>query len=258
MPAKLTVTAGPLLGSELWIEYEVVRIGSADDCELQLVAAGQEPHVVTLRYAEGRYLLYNRGAQPLRLDAKLVEPNASEEWRKGKTLQLPGGTSLRMETTGDGAPALRAAATALPTLAATAEAMQAEVAVPLALQSVEGAKKKQTGQAIVIALLFAAAIGVLLMDDPKPNAAGTKTKTFAELSTELRNDASLTPDLWIRFSEAYTSAYRGRADAAEVAYRRLRDRIEWEKSMLAQDGRAVPASLLEADAYVKHRLGEKR
>jgi hypothetical protein len=258
MSAKLVVTAGPLVDSELWLEYEVVRIGSGDDCELQLVDACVEPHAVTLRYADGRYLLYNRSSQTLRLESKLVEPNGSDTWRNGKTLQLPGGTSLRLETTGDGAPVPRRDDTPLPTLASGAEGLPIATAAPAGNALPTPPKKNDTGQVLLVALLFAAAIGVLLMNGPDTKPVGEKAKSFAQLSAELRKDDSLTPDLWVRFSEAYTAAYRGRADEAQQAYRRLRDRIDWERNLLLQAGKPLPQTLLDADAYVKQRLTGKR
>jgi len=258
MPAKLSITAGPLAGSELWIEYDVVRLGADDDCELQLVDAGLDPHVFTLRYSDGRYLLYNRSPQSLKLDSKAVEPNGSDTWRHGKTLQLPGGTSLKLETSGDGAPEVRAADAPLPSLAASAEAMQADVPVPVGGESGEAPAAKKTGQTVVVGLLFAAVIGVLLMEEPTAGAPGTKVKSFVELSADLRKDSSLTPDLWIRFSEAHAAAYRGRAAEADAAYRRLRDRLEWEKTLLEQAGKSVSPTLLDAEAYVKQRVAGAR
>ena len=254
MPAKLLITAGPLEGSELWIEYDVVRLGSDADCELQVVDAGLEPHVFTLRYSDGKFTLYNRTSQPLKLDSKLVESNGSNVWRSGKTLELAGGTTLKLETSGDGAPAPQAVETARPTLVTSAEAFDVGPAVPAGGAVAETAPKKKTGQAIAVALLFAAALGVLLMEEPTAAPAGSQVKSFGELSAALRDEKSLSPDLWIRFSEAYAAAYRGRTEEADAAYRRLRDRLDWEKSLLSQAGRPAPPTLNDADAFVKQRL----
>lgn len=261
MPAKLIVVEGVETGSELWIEYEVLRLGSDSSCELVLADSGVEPHALTVRYGDGRYTVYNRGSAPLQLDAVTLAPSESGVWRTGKTLRFAGGLALKLETSGDGAPTRR------PTEATTRPVREAvpvsnapleEVAIGGGASSESKPEKSNTG-AIIGAMFFAVAAVLILFSDeflPSGPAAGDEKApaAFSEVVSLLQNDPNCAPDLWIQLSKSYADAYRGDEVRSAAGYRRLRDRIVWEKNQLLTQGRPVPDALLEAESFVTQQI----
>lgn len=258
MPAKLIVAEGPEAGSELWIEYEVARLGSDAGCELRLDDPSLDPHAVTIRYADKRYSVYNRGAAPLQIDALIVAPGESGVWRSGTSLFFAGGTVLTLETSGDGAPARRAAAPlAAPSMISAIAADDTLITAPNGADAAAGAKKQAgNGPAIVAVVFIVAALGIILIgDDAGPaNQNGRPVPTFAELVPRLQATPEIGPDLWVRISETYAVAYRGDEAVAKREFRALRDRIDWEKNALLSEGKPIPESLLDAEVYVKSRM----
>ena len=260
MPAKLIVVEGVETGSELWIEYEVLRLGSDSSCELVLADSGVEPHALTVRYGDGRYTVYNRGSAPLQLDAVTLAPSESGVWRTGKTLRFAGGLALKLETSGDGAPTRR------PTEATTRPVREAVPVsnAPLEEVAIGGAPsepkpEKSNNGAIIAGVLFAiAAVFILFSDDFLPSgpaAGGEKAPAaFSEVVSLLQNDPNCAPDLWIQLSKSYADAYRGDEVRSAAGYRRLRDRIVWEKNQLLTQGRPVPDALLEAESFVTQQI----
>ncbi len=256
MPAQIVVVGGPQAGAALWIEDEVIRFGGDAGCELALGGAALEPHVFTLRYADGAYTLFNRGSSALRLDSNSVASGSGTTWRRGGRLELPGGTVLVLETSGDGAPARQAApGAASPTATFAAEAEPVAVDLPTDVAA-PAAKKSTTGQALLVGLLFAAAVAILLMDDPQSGGAAADAPRFPAVLAALKASTEVSPDLWIRLDEAYALDYRGRTTDAPAAYRRLRDRLELEKREFLAAGKPVPPVVGEVEAFVKRKLAE--
>ena len=257
MPAQIVVVGGPQAGAALWIEDEVLRFGGDAGCELALCGADLARHVFTLRYADGAYTLFNRGTTALRLASNSVASGSGATWRRGGRLELPGGTVLVLETSGDGAPARRAApGAASPTATFAAEAEPVAVDLPTDVAGPLAAGESTTGQALLVGLLFAAAVAILLMDDPQSGGAAADAPQFPEVLAALKASTEVSPDLWIRLDEAYALDYRGRTTDAPAAYRRLRDRLELEKLEFVAAGKPVPPIVGEVEAFVKRKLAE--
>ena len=261
MPAKLIVVEGAEAGSELWVEYEVLRFGSDPSCELVLVDSGVEPHSLTVRYGDGRYTVYNRGSAPLQLDAVTLAPSESGVWRSGKTLRFASGLALKLESSGDGAPARRPtepAAHPIREAVAVANAGLDEPAIGGGSPLEPKPAKSNTG-AIVAGVFFAAAAVLILFSDEffpsGPEAGGEKAPApFSEVISLLQKDPNCAPDLWIQLSKSYADAYRGDEVRSAAGYRRLRDRIVWEKNQLLTQGRPVPDALVEAESFVTQQI----
>ena len=248
MPATIQIVAGPQAGEELWIEYEVSRLGGDTGCELHL--AGTEPHALTLRYSEGRYNVYNRGTSPITLDGNPVEVGQAGIWRTRRDLSLADGTVLRMAIEGDGAPTRR-----------PEEASAAEPRADIDIMAVEGPttdaapkKKSNNLQLVAVIALFAGAALVLLTGGEGEEETALPKKSFDEVAVVLRQEQTLPPDLWLMFNAAHVADYRGREEEAKQSFERLRDRIEWEKNALLTEKKPVPASLVDAGRYVADRL----
>lgn len=261
MPAKLIVVDGASAGAELWIEYEVLRFGSDASCELALSDPAVEPHALTLRYGDGRYTVFNRGSAPLTLDSLTIAPSESGHWRAGKTLRLAGGPALKLEITGDPAPARRPADAYVPPVATGVEAAGVLPTAGGEGDDAAAAAKpeKSSTAAILVGLLMAAAAMFLLFSDEflpadTSAAAAAAPPEFAEMVSLLQTEPECASDLWVLLSQAYAEAYRGDEDRAAAAYCRLRDRIVWEKNLLLTQGRPIPAALDQAERYVKHQL----
>lgn len=259
MPAKLIVADGPLAGGELWIEYEVARLGSDSGCELQLDDPSVDSHAATIRYADKRYTVYNRSRAPLQIDALVVAPGESGVWRSGTSLFFGGGTVLTLETSGDGAPARRAAMpSAAPSVLSNIVADDAAVTTAggAAPQDVEAKKKADNKAAIVGMVFIVAVLGIILTSDDAgtTSANGKPVPTFAELMPRLKATPEIAPDVWVRLSETYAAAYRGDAATAQREYRLLRDRIDWEKNSLLSRKEPIPEALLDAEQFVKSKM----
>jgi hypothetical protein len=261
MPAKLVIIEGPFSGEELWIEYEVLRLGSDLSCELVLSDPSVEPHALTIRYGDGKYTVYNRGAGSLTLDSLTIAPSESGHWRAGKSLRFPGGLVLKLETSGDGAPARRPAEAYAPPAPLDVEAS----VVPPADGSAVGqpgdqpAKEKSNTSAILVGLLFAAAaVFVLFSDSFAPSDAQTSAEAalpeFPEMVSLLQKEPACAPDLWVMLARAHAEDYRGDDDRAAAEYRKLRDRIVWEKNLILTQGKPVPDALAQAEAYVREKI----
>ncbi len=261
MPAKLIVVEGAEVGSELWLEYEVLRFGSDPSCELVLADSVVEPHAFTVRYGDGRYTVYNRGSAPLQLDAVTLAPSESGAWRPGKTLRFASGLALRLEASGDGAPARRPAEAAAHPLREAVPATAAsrdDVAVGDGTTSEPKPEKSNAG-AIIAGVLFAVAAFLILFSDEflssEPAAGGGKAPdSFSNVVSLLQNDPNCAPDLWIQLSKSYADAYRGDEVRSAAGYRLLRDRIVWEKNQFLKQGRPVPDALFEAESFVTQQV----
>jgi hypothetical protein len=95
-------------------------------------------------------------------------------------------------------------------------------------------------------------------DSTTNEAAGPRILPFQELVVKLREDKQIAPDLWIMFDAAHVAAYRGREEEASFAYRKLRDRIEWEKSVLSAQGTPIPEVLTDTANFVTDQLAGDR
>jgi hypothetical protein len=246
--AIIKVISGPQAGEELWIEYEVSRLGGDAGCELHL--AGAEPHALTLRYSDGRYNVYNRGSQPVTLDGSSVDVGQAGIWRSGRDLKLGDGTVLRMAIEGDGAPSRR------PEEAAVEPRADVDImAVEGGPTTDEAPKKKSNNlQLVAVIALFAGAALVLFAGGDGEDEAALPKKSFDEVAVVLRQEQNLPPDLWLMFNAAHVAEYRGREEEAKQAFERLRDRVEWEKNVLLAEKKPVPASLIDAGRYIADRL----
>lgn len=102
MPAKLVITAGDPVGREIPIQFPVLRIGSGASCEVQL--RGISDVAATLRYEQSRYLVLNRGAEPITLNGQMLAPQQSGHWAAHTELRLTALCALTLEIEGDPAP----------------------------------------------------------------------------------------------------------------------------------------------------------
>lgn len=259
MPARLIIADGPLAGGELWIEDSAVRLGRDSGCELQLEDPAIDAHALTIRYADRRYTVFNRGGAPLQLDTLIIAPGESGEWRSGKSLFFDGGTVLTLETSGDGAPARRVSKPlTMPALSSAAVVEDAIVSAPGSGDAATTeAKKKADNKAAIVAMVFVlGAVGIILSGDDAgaPNTGERPIPTFAELAPRLKASPEIAPDLWVRLSQTYAEAYRGDDAAAKRDYRLLRDRIDWEKNALLSQGKTIPEALVDAERFVKSKI----
>ncbi len=76
------------------IEHGVCRIGSGTNMELCI--AGLIDHAVTLRVQGTQAFIYNRSAEAVTIQGKLIPPEATYAWQSGQTLDLGRGTKLRL------------------------------------------------------------------------------------------------------------------------------------------------------------------
>jgi hypothetical protein len=248
MPAVITVESGPHAGDELWIEYEVARLGGDTGCELHL--AGAEPHALTIRYADSRYNVYNRGSQSITLNGTEIAPGQSGIWRSKHDLKFADGTQLRMAITGDGAPTRRPIEEAPPPPRADVDIVAVEGPV-----TEEAPRKKSSNlQLFAVIALFAIAAFIVIGGGEQSEEGAVPKKSFEEVAAVLREDKNLPADLWLMFNAAHVADYRGREEDAQAAYERLRDRIEYEKNALLTEKKPIPAALTEAGRYVADRL----
>lgn len=93
MSAEIQVTNGPGKGTSAPMRGAFLRVGGDTGCDL--VLAGEAPHALVVRSRGDQRVVYNRGAEPLRVGRKKVPTDASAAWRAGQTLRLASGTELQ-------------------------------------------------------------------------------------------------------------------------------------------------------------------
>jgi hypothetical protein len=103
MPAKIIIEGGEAM-PPFSIQEEIFRIGSSAQCKLRLPRPDLAGHIASVEWRDGKYLLYNRSKQVLRLQGKPIEPGKWEPWLPGTRLDLGGGLTLLLEVSGDPAP----------------------------------------------------------------------------------------------------------------------------------------------------------
>src|SRR5262245_60508036 len=103
MPARIIIEAGARSG-EYPIEQDVVLLGKDGTCAARPAELAAVGHAATLEYRQGRYTLYNRLPQPVKVGAQAVGVRGSREWRPGERVQLGEAVVLRLEVDGDAAP----------------------------------------------------------------------------------------------------------------------------------------------------------
>lgn len=107
MPSKIVIASGMSAGTEFWIEETVSRIGSDPHGQLCVADPDLAPHVATLEFRGGEFLLHNRHQTPLLLEGREIPPRSSLRWTADQVLQLTDTLTLRLETSGDPAPCPR-------------------------------------------------------------------------------------------------------------------------------------------------------
>jgi hypothetical protein len=230
MPAKLVVVAGAQPGREIWIEEEVLRIGSEAPCEVRLAEPGLSPHAVTLEFRDTGYHVYNRGDQPIRLDRRPIGPREpAAHWPAGKDLNLGGQLTLRLVIDGDPAPAKRQAVRVADD---EPEVPTAEAAAPEVSAEDAAKKNKKTVQLAAILGLVVVAGAVLLYDPPasedKPKVPASQRS--AEIIQKLRSNKAGDPadneHLRTMLQRARLAELRGDKPLARDQYRRLYDWLQ--------------------------------
>ncbi len=93
MSTTIEITCGGAV-KVLPITHPICRIGSQPG--LELCMPGIEGHTATLRIQNGKRLIYNRSAKPIRVNGKLVQPEQTMEWAGNQVLELADGVSLRL------------------------------------------------------------------------------------------------------------------------------------------------------------------
>lgn len=97
MPAAILVNHGASTIRRFWIESDVIRIGRDPSCDLSLPdQADAAPHVATVEFARGRYLVYNRSDAAIRLGDREIPPRGKAPWGDGEPLEL-GDLSLLLD-----------------------------------------------------------------------------------------------------------------------------------------------------------------
>ncbi len=259
MSAKIVVVAGTQAGAEHWIEHDILRVGSDKACELCLQDTGIDPHALTIRYANQRYAVYNRGSSKIRVDQLIIDPNKNSIWKPGGVLRFAGGAVLRLDTDGNGAPE-RSEQKVAPTIVpseANVDENAAEPALEDAADTAPANSAQKQLQLVFAVVFFGAAIAAILWSGSSEETPPA-TISFDVLVTQLRDAKNISPDLWVRLSEARAMASRGRKAEASQAYRRLRDRVELEKDHFVANRRLVPHVLDDLEDYVKNRLAASK
>jgi len=85
-----------------WIENDVVRIGSGPGTDLCI--AGMEEHTVTIHFADGRYVVYNRTRRIMAINGTTLAPRESACWPNEAILSLNNSKHLRLRAQSDPAP----------------------------------------------------------------------------------------------------------------------------------------------------------
>jgi len=106
MPAIIISTTADGTRREHWVEKRVLRIGSDPDCEIVLPDE-IEPHVVSVQFRNGSYVVRNRSKLPVSLGGRMVLPEGSETWANQETLELHAGVTLLLTIDGDATPSPR-------------------------------------------------------------------------------------------------------------------------------------------------------
>jgi len=82
--------------TEFWMNDDIVRVGSAADCDLPV--AGIAPHALTVQQRAGRFYLFNRSGAPLRVDGQILGAGHSSEWTSGQEVDCGGGAALVLQS----------------------------------------------------------------------------------------------------------------------------------------------------------------
>lgn len=107
MPAKIVVLAGRDSNREIDIELPVVSIGGDPTCEILL--SGEVATLATLRFRDGKFIIYNRTKSIFSVDGSDLAPDATVIWKSGKIVQFASGMQIRLECSGDPKPVRKAA-----------------------------------------------------------------------------------------------------------------------------------------------------
>jgi hypothetical protein len=228
MPTTIALASGPSAGTEFWVEETVSRIGSDPHCQLCVADADLPPHVATLEFRGGEFLLHNRHTMPLLLNGREVPPRGSARWPAGQVLQLTETLTLRLETNGDPAPSPRPVA-ALPEQ--LEEPPPADEENSSAGQPGEGTEKSSKKLLpLVVTVLCVVVGGLLLLKEPsgQENAPVRNVpRDFERLITELGKEgapAGLDADeVRSALQAARMAQLRGDRSRAQGYYAYLRD-----------------------------------
>jgi hypothetical protein len=211
MPARIIVESGARPG-EYPIERDVLLLGSdgtVASLPAELTGAG---HAATLEYRQGRYTVYNRLPQPMRLGAQPLAVRGSREWRPGERLYPSDAAVLRLEVEGDPAPA-RAAPKAV-----------VVPDVPDGPAEEKAAKKggSKWWQYALIAGCLVLLIGSFLANRDEPPAEGAPGVDIDKLVEDLRKqEGDGGPSVAALLKEARASELRGLRGEANRMYQRV-------------------------------------
>lgn len=225
MPAQVTVAAGASAGKQLWIEKQVLRIGSDPDADLCLPSSEIESQVVMVEFDRGKYVVYNRSRRDLMLADRPLPAGQNAPWPAEKELDVGGGYRLVLQVEGNPAPAPRQArqqlradvvAPALPT-----DAPPPNAAAPAA----EADGNNSLMQIGVIAVCVLGCIGMILFA-PKKETKTSDCPPFEQVLTAVQKAESVPRPLVARFQEAQAVYRRQRLNTAREQFLKLRDEAQ--------------------------------
>ena len=96
MSAKILAKTSDAALTEFWINDDVIRVGSAPDCDLPL--AGVAPHALTVQHRGRGYFVFNRSQEAIRIAGQLVLPGASHPWEPGQELEIGSEAALMLQS----------------------------------------------------------------------------------------------------------------------------------------------------------------
>jgi hypothetical protein len=224
MPAKLIVSSGPGQGSEFYIEDQVVRIGSGEQCEWSLPDSHLASHAATLEFRDGGYILHNRSDDPVQLAGQDLSLRESASWSADEEADFGHGVQIRLEIDGDPAPAK-----------APGPVIQIEVD-PEENDETKAAKGKpgsggsgKSLQLLVIVVACALAAWMLLSDSSAENKTGGREVRFEDIIEKLKNsptDKAREPHSFrSMLQRAHAAQLRGDGKEARAMYGSIRDAL---------------------------------
>jgi len=218
MPAKLTVTSGPLRGEEYWIEQHVLRIGSDPECEVLLSIAGLPPLVAILEFSAGGYVVHNRWERNLVLGRTPLPPRQSLSWAPGTMLWISDLLGLTLVIEGSPVPTRRPAAVPdiPPEIVAEGGATAGDAQRDTTSKS--SSQFQDSWWKIAVIVLCALALPWLYLGDSMLSANGAKQNprfAFEDVVDRCKHD----PKLKTAIQKAWEYSIRGDEEKADNIYR---------------------------------------
>jgi len=253
MPAQVTVAAGASAGKQLWIEKQVLRIGSDPDADLCLPSSEIESQVVMVEYDRGKYVVHNKTRRDLLLADRPLPAGQNAPWPAERELDVGGGYRLVLQVEGNPAPAPRRASQQL-RAADVAPALPTDAPAPTDPAAAKPEEDGGSSLLVQVGVIGICIVGVILMVLFAPKKGGTTASTECppfEKVLEAVHKAEMIPrPLIARFQEAQALYARGRKTEARAKFLQLRGETE-ELKLTKEDDVAAQALLMK---YLRCRI----